>query len=63
MPDTPNDDTEIIFIDTNNKPLNTDKWTSLPSGFIVHPAFDQDTDGSGNKLPGIWFSKYKPSEK
>ena len=63
LPSNPNEDTEIIFVDTNNKPLDTEKWSDLPSGFKVHPAFDQDTDGSGSKLSGIWVSKYKPSQK
>lgn len=45
LPSNPNDDTEIIFIDTNNKPLDTEKFgTTLPLGFKIHPAFDQDTD-------------------
>lgn len=58
LPDNPNDDTEIIFIDTNNKPLDTEKYgTILPSDFTVHPAFDQDTES----LTGIWVSKYNPS--
>lgn len=62
LPDNPNDDTEIIFIDTNNKPLDTEKYgNTLPEDFIVQPAFDQDTDSNGNKLSGIWVSKYKPS--
>lgn len=62
LPDNPNDDTEIIFIDTNNKPIDTEKYGSkLPDDFIVQPAFDQDTDSNGNPLTGIWISKYKPS--
>ena len=60
--DNPNDDTEIIFIDTNNKPLDTEKYgDSLPEDFTVQPAFDQDTDANGNKLSGIWVAKYDPS--
>ena len=63
LPDNPNDDTEIIFVDTNNVPLDTEKFGStLPDGYIVHPAFDQDTNSGGTKLTGIWASKYKPSE-
>ena len=55
---------DVIYVDTSNRPPDTEKYgDTLPSGYQVHPAFDQDTDGSGNKLPGIWFSKYKPSEK
>ena len=62
LPDNPNDDTEIIFIDTNDKPLDTEKYgNTLPEGFTVHPAFDQDTDANGNKLSGIWVAKYDPS--
>ena len=64
LPDNPNDDTEIIFIDTNNKPLDTEKYgDTLPTGFTVHPAFDQDTDANGNKLSGVWVAKYDPSNK
>ena len=64
LPRNPNDDTEIIFVDTNNKPLDTAKYgNTLPAGFTVHPAFDQDTDSSGNKLSGIWVAKYDPSNK
>ena len=62
LPDNPNDDTEIIFIDTNNRPLDTEKYgQSLPEDFIVHPAFTQDTTQDGEPLTGIWVSKYKPS--
>ena len=60
LPENPNDDTEIIFIDTNNKPLDTAKYgNNLPLSFTIHPAFDQDTEG---KLTGVWVSKYKPSK-
>ena len=63
LPDNPNDDTEIIFIDTNNRPLDTEKYgQSLPEDFIVHPAFTQDTTQDGEPLTGIWVSKYKPSK-
>ena len=58
LPNTVNDDTEIIFIDTNNKPVDTEKYgETLPEGYTVHPAFDQDTDVNGNKLSGIWVCK------
>ena len=62
LPDNPNDDTEIIFIDTENKPLDTEKFgNTIPDGFTVHPAFDQDTDANGKKLSGIWVAKYDPT--
>ena len=58
LPNTVNDDTEIIFIDTNNKPVDTEKYgETLPEGYTVHPAFDQDTDVNENKLSGIWVCK------
>lgn len=63
LPSNPNDDTEIIFVDTNNRPLEPQKYGStLPLGFTVHPAFNQDTDSGGSPLSGIWVSKYKPSK-
>ncbi len=53
------DDIEIIFIGTDNAPIDKEKYGySLPEGFVVHPAFEQDTS-----LQGIWMSKYAPSEK
>ncbi len=56
--------TTIVFINTNNEPLEPGIYGStLPLGFKVHPAFNQDTDSSGNPLAGIWVSKYKPSQK
>lgn len=62
LPDNPNDDAEIIFIDTENKPLDTEKFgNTIPDGFTVHPAFDQDTDSNGKKLSGIWVAKYDPT--
>lgn len=62
LPDNPNDDAEIIFIDTENKPLDTEKFgNTIPDGFTVHPAFDQDTDANGKKLSGIWVAKYDPT--
>lgn len=45
--------TSIIFIDTNNNPLTGE---TLPSNYIVHPAFE-------NGKKGIWASKYEPVEK
>lgn len=48
----------VIFVDSNNKPLDTEKYGStLPEGYTLHSAFKQD-DG----LEGIWFSKYEPSK-
>ncbi len=50
---------EIVYIDTNNKPLDTEKYgTKLPNDFTVHPAFM----GKDKNLKGIWMSKYEPSE-
>ena len=49
---------EIIFIDTNNTPI--DKVTygnTLSSEFTVHPGFDVE----GEKLKGIWVAKYEAS--
>ncbi len=63
LPDNPNDDTEIIFVDINDRPLDTEKYGNvLPLDFTVHPAFNQDTDSNENKLSGIWVAKYKPSK-
>ena len=48
----------VIFVDSNNKPLDTEKFgDTLPDGYTLHSAFKQD-DG----LDGIWFSKYEPSK-
>ena len=44
--------TQIMFVDTANNPLSGE---SLPSNYIVHPAF-------GNDLKGIWASKYESSQ-
>ena len=53
------DDIEIIFIGTDDKPLDKEKYgEELPEGFVVHPAFNQDTS-----LQGVWMSKYAPSKK
>ena len=52
--------TDIIFIGTDNKPLDKEKYPDgLPDGYIVHPAFTVD----GNELKGIWMSKYDPSQE
>ncbi len=56
--DESNKYTEIVYIDTNNKPLNTEKdGETLESDLIPHPAFTVD----GNELKGIWISKYEAS--
>lgn len=50
--------TKVIFIDTDDKPLDTTTYgTSLPDGYVVHEAFKQDDT---KQLKGIWFSKYEP---
>ena len=52
--------TSIIFIDKNNKPLNTEMYPNgLPNNYTVHPAFTT----SDGELSGIWMSKYEPSKK
>lgn len=45
--------TSIIFVDLNDKPLD---GTKLPSNYKVHSAFED-----GKK--GIWVSKYEPVQK
>ena len=47
--------TDIVFVDKNDKPL-TENCT-VSAAMVVHPAFNID----GNKLEGIWVSKYEPS--
>ena len=47
--------TYIIFIDTENRPLDGSSNT-LPSNYIVHSAFED-----GKK--GIWASKFEPIQK
>ena len=49
---------EPIFVDTEDKPLDSDYGTKLSSTFTVHPAFNTK---DGKKLSGIWISKYEPS--
>ncbi len=52
-------DAKIIFVDKENKPLDTAKYgESLPEGYQLHSAFAQ-----GDGLEGIWFSKYEPSQE
>ena len=66
MPDTANQKMEVIFIDLDNNPIGT-KYSSLPSGYIVHPGFTKTkTNEAGEtvvleELQGIWMSKYEPS--
>ena len=49
---------EIIFVGTDNKPLDKEKYgETLPEGYTLHEAFTQ-----GDGLKGIWFSKYEPTE-
>ena len=45
-------DTDIIFVDINNKPID---GSELPSGYAVAGSF------KNNKKKGIWGSKYEPS--
>lgn len=48
---------DIIFVDINDKPLDTETHgETLPEGYVVHEAFKQKAG-----LKGIWFSKYDPS--
>jgi len=48
---------DIIFVDINDKPLDTETYgETLPEGYVVHEAFKQKAG-----LKGIWFSKYDPS--
>ena len=46
-----NEDTDIIFVDINNKPIDGSK---LPSGYAVAGSF------KNNQKLGIWMSKYQP---
>ena len=49
---------EIIFVGTDNKPLDKGKYgDTLPEGYTLHEAFSQ-----GDGLKGIWFSKYEPTK-
>ena len=48
---------DIIFIDTNNKPISSEYNGNLPGDYEVHPAFNP----GGKKLKGIWVSKYEAS--
>ena len=53
---------EVIFIDLNNKPFEKEKYgDTLPSNFIVHPAFTPSGEDGSKNLKGIWMSKYETS--
>ncbi len=60
---------DVIFLNgTSNKYLDSEgKLKDLPSGYMVHPAFDNEigslyTNGGYNKaLAGIWVSKFEAS--
>ena len=56
-------ETDVIFIDTNNKPVDTATYgNELPEGYIVHPGFTvTDENGNTKQLKGIWMSKYEPT--
>ena len=47
-------DTKIIFVDTNNKPID---GSELPQGYSLAGSFN------GNNQTGIWVSKYEPTPK
>ena len=53
-PDSP---INVIYIDTNNKPMNPKYNGVLPDGYEPHTAFTVN----GKQLKGIWMSKYEPS--
>ena len=51
---------EIVYVGMDDKPIDKEKYgENLPTGYIVHPAFNQ----GGKKLKGIWMSKYEASFK
>lgn len=52
-----NNQTEVMFVDTNDKPVDGDEVYGLPSMYTVHSAFNQN----GDKLRGIWVAKYPVS--
>lgn len=57
--DSGSETSDIIFIDIEDKPLDTEKYPDgLPTGYTVHEAFEQKSN-----LKGLWFSKYQPSAK
>ncbi len=52
---------DIIYISTDNKPLNPKYNGELPEGYIVHPAFTPSGKDGSKNLKGIWMSKYEPT--
>lgn len=52
-----NNQTEVMFVDTNDMPVDGDEVYGLPSMYTVHSAFNQN----GSKLRGIWVAKYPAS--
>ena len=53
---------DVIFVDLENKPIGT-RYTSLPEGYELHPAFTPSGDDGSKNLQGIWMSKYESSNK
>ncbi|NLC88105.1 MAG: hypothetical protein GX682_04950 [Clostridiaceae bacterium] len=59
-----NGEFSIIFVDTNNKPIDTKTYgRTLPDTFILNEAFNiKDTDNTGKttitKLKGLWIGKF-----
>ena len=52
---------DVIFIDTSNKPMDTEKYgLTLSNDFTVHPAFNVE---GKEPLKGIWMSKYNATYK
>lgn len=49
--------TEVIFVDTEDMPVDGEEIYGLPSMYTVHSAFNQN----GTKLRGIWVAKYPAS--
>ena len=58
-----NQEVDIIFIDTNDKPYDKEIYgNALKGDMIVHPAFNEMVDGTTvKKLKGIWMSKFEAS--
>ena len=46
---------EVIFVDEEDKPIDSKYGDKLPAGYAVHPAFNK----GDKKLKGIWMSKYE----
>ena len=47
---------DVIYVGTDNKPLDPEYNGVLPENYIVHSGFTTDKE-----LYGIWMSKYEPS--